>query len=147
MMDVMANNGTKIRRYMNRLGQDKVEAFIDKVLSLENLLDHSLLFEKRKKTKVSDDESYDEHDGQSEALRSFFRSKKRYEDLKSPKENASIDNDSDLETLKDTDLPSRDILGFLMEKAPLQDWESDIVGMLREEAYYFSPSTDDKNYE
>ena len=26
-----------------------------------------------------------------------------------------------------------------MAKAPLEDWESDIVGMLREEAYYFLP--------
>ena len=26
-----------------------------------------------------------------------------------------------------------------MEKAPLEDWESDIIGMLRERAYYFLP--------
>ena len=39
MMDVMANHGTKIRRYMERYGADTVETFIDKVLSLENLLD------------------------------------------------------------------------------------------------------------
>ncbi len=36
MMDVMANHGTKIRRYMERYGTDAVETFIDKVLSLEN---------------------------------------------------------------------------------------------------------------
>ena len=39
MMDVMANHGAKIRRYMDRYGQDAVESFIDKVLSLENLID------------------------------------------------------------------------------------------------------------
>ena len=44
MMDVMANHGTKIRRYMEKFGQDKVEAFIDSVLSLENLLDTNVLF-------------------------------------------------------------------------------------------------------
>jgi stage V sporulation protein R len=35
MMDVMANHGTKIRRYMEKYGQDTVEAFVDRVLSLE----------------------------------------------------------------------------------------------------------------
>jgi stage V sporulation protein R len=31
MMAVMANHGTKIRRYMERYGQNRVEEFIDKV--------------------------------------------------------------------------------------------------------------------
>ena len=39
MMDVMANHGSKIRRYMEKYGTTKVEKFIDMVLSLENLLD------------------------------------------------------------------------------------------------------------
>jgi stage V sporulation protein R len=140
MMDVMANNGTKIRRYMNRYGQDRVESFIDKVLSLENLLDHNLLFEKRKKVIKVEEEEYDEYEGQSEALKSFFRSKKRYENEKNPVISEIKSNEyTEIETLRDSSLPSRDILGFLMEKAPLEDWESDIVGMLREEAYYFLP--------
>ena len=42
MMDVMAI-GTKIRRYMDTHGIEKVEAFID-ASSVENLLDVNLLF-------------------------------------------------------------------------------------------------------
>jgi stage V sporulation protein R len=34
MMDVMANHGTKIRRYCETYGYDRVESFIDQVLSL-----------------------------------------------------------------------------------------------------------------
>ena len=45
MMDVMANHGSKIRRYMERYGTEKVELFIDKVLSIENLIDINNLFE------------------------------------------------------------------------------------------------------
>ena len=45
MIDTMANHGVKIRRYMEKYGQHEVEAFIDCVLSLENLLDVSNLFE------------------------------------------------------------------------------------------------------
>ena len=34
---------------------------------------------------------------------------------------------------------SRDIMKFLMEYAPVEEWEADIIGLLREEAYYFLP--------
>ena len=99
-------------------------------------MDHNLLFGKKIKNKEINEEDFDEFDGQSDALKSFMRSKNKY-DKKSeaPKEEVS----EEVETLKDTSLPTRDVLGFLMAKAPLEDWESDIVGMLREEAYYFLP--------
>jgi len=35
--------------------------------------------------------------------------------------------------------PQRDVLGFLMEHAPCEEWQSDIIACLREEAYYFLP--------
>jgi stage V sporulation protein R len=35
--------------------------------------------------------------------------------------------------------PDRDIMLFLLEHAPLRNWERDVLGMLREEAYYFAP--------
>ena len=31
------------------------------------------------------------------------------------------------------------IMGFLMEYAPIKEWQADIIGILREEAYYFLP--------
>jgi stage V sporulation protein R len=39
MMDVLANHGARIRRYMDRYGQERVENFIDVVHSLDNLID------------------------------------------------------------------------------------------------------------
>ena len=35
--------------------------------------------------------------------------------------------------------PQRDVLLFLLEHAPLEDWERDILAIVREEAYYFAP--------
>jgi stage V sporulation protein R len=35
--------------------------------------------------------------------------------------------------------PERDVLLFLLEHAPLRNWERDVLGMVREEAYYFAP--------
>src|SRR5690606_23138180 len=40
--------------------------------------------------------------------------------------------------------PERDVLQFLLEYAPLENWERDILSMLREEAYYFAPQAQTK---
>ena len=33
----------------------------------------------------------------------------------------------------------RDVLLFLLEHAPLKDWQRDILAIVRDEAYYFAP--------
>jgi len=144
MMDVMANHGTKIRRYMDRYGQDKVEAFIDKVLSLDNLLDVSVLYESldalkkrnalNKRDKVEEKEDSD--DGRSVALRSFMNSRLGQKPTKKKEEEDSGEFEAKIDH---SNLPTRDIMSFLLENAPIEDWESDIIGILREEAYYFLP--------
>src|SRR4029077_18602818 len=35
--------------------------------------------------------------------------------------------------------PERDVLLFLLENAPLEPWEQDVLEIVREEAYYFAP--------
>ena len=40
--------------------------------------------------------------------------------------------------------PERDVLGFLMQHAPLESWEADVLGIIREEAYYFLPQMQTK---
>lgn len=144
MMDVMANNGSKIRRYMEKYGQTKVELFIDKVLSIENLLDMNHLFEtseviqsRREKLRKYEQEKLTGGymvDDRSQALKSFMRAKKKIE-----KENKSEDDLTDLVAEKNVSKGERDILRFLIEYAPLEDWEADILACLREEAYYFLP--------
>ncbi len=139
MMDVMANHSTKIRRYMEKYGVDKVESFIDKVLSIENLIDVGLLFEsnhKRKKGIKSLDDEFIQKDERTQHLQSYLRTKKRIE---------SQDDIPPLIEPEDTGInrilenPQRDIMLFLMEHAPIPEWQADIIGILREEAYYFLP--------
>jgi len=43
------------------------------------------------------------------------------------------------ERIKEYQLPERDLLWFLVNYAPLEDWEIDILEMVREEQYYFLP--------
>jgi stage V sporulation protein R len=35
--------------------------------------------------------------------------------------------------------PERDVLGFLLHHAPLEDWQADLLDIIRTEAYYFAP--------
>jgi stage V sporulation protein R len=146
MMDVMANHGTKIRRYMERHGYDVVETFIDKVLSLENLLDINELFEtselkRRREEQVQQfkDESEDEGyliDDRSAALKSFMRTKTRSA-KKDDKDQPKPSNDD--AQAERPNQRSRDVLGYLIQHAPIEEWQADIIGILREEAYYFLP--------
>lgn len=140
MMDVMANHGTKIRRYMERYGQEAVEVFIDRVLSLENLLDMNVLFETAEmrrnssSKKVEVDEAEFQNDDRSQALKSFMRTKTRGE-KPVEKETKKFEDSPERPLTR----PTRDILGYLMEFAPVEEWQADIIACLRDEAYYFLP--------
>ncbi len=134
MMAVMANHGTKIRRYMNRYGQDKVEKFIDTVLSLDNLLDTNVLFEKDDANNRVEQIEFDENDKDiSPALRSFMRSRAKNRPVVE-----TLDDDKVDIPVKKASSP-RDVLKFLIQNAPIEDWQADVIGILREEAYYFLP--------
>ena len=144
MMDVMANHGTKIRRYIDRYGQDRVENFIDMVLSLENLLDVDELFKASEtdhlEKEIQDRRYTEEYKSSAEeevspALRTFIRSKnKSLKDQSEKKKTKSVVKHIDLKNL-----PTADIMKFFADHAPIEEWESDIISILREEAYYFLP--------
>jgi len=149
MMAVMANHGTKIRRYMERFGQSRVEEFIDRVLSIENLIDTNLLFETEElkhqrieREKLAREEIARALDDRSQALKSFMRTKERND--RELDKNSSDQSDVMDEQLKTSIAEAkisypRDIMHFLLNEAPLQEWEADILGILRDEAYYFLP--------
>src|SRR4030095_2150406 len=40
--------------------------------------------------------------------------------------------------------PQRDVLLFLIENAPLEEWQRDILAMIRDESYYFAPQAQTK---
>ena len=139
MMAVMANHGTKIRRYMERYGQNKVEEFIDRVNSIENLIDVGTLFvtsdsrrQSEERMTAAREEIANQEDDRSSALKSFMRAK----DRNSPGP-VLTEETADLRDKKV--ISPRDIMYYLLENAPLEEWEADILGILRDEAYYFLP--------
>lgn len=141
MMDEMANHGSRIRRYMDEVGVAEVEDFIDACLSIEDLIDVHSQFIKRREAKSRYDfsgnasKSQDTHSGRLPA--------KSYMDrFINPREaNSTADDETENETpqRKIPERPERDIMLFLLEHAPLNAWQSDVLAIIRDEAYYFAP--------
>jgi len=145
MLDQMANHAARINRYIDRFGYETVEEFIDACLSIEDLIDpylphggkpHSEKNEKRN-GESKDDESKPVHRFEAKPYMESFinppdvllnEAEEKFEKLKQLDENRSF-----------PESPQRDVLLFLLEYAPLKDWQHDILSIIRDEAYYFAP--------
>jgi stage V sporulation protein R len=141
MMDEMANHGTRIRRYIDRYGYETVEEFLDICLSLDNLIDiHSPGIRRRAEPRPRF--AKDEEDGQS-ALPVKLPSKFYMDDYINPREFLEAQRKKMQEEQEHQkhfpERPERDVLLFLLEHAPLEEWQSDVMALVREEAYYFAP--------
>lgn len=139
MIDEMANHGTTIRRYIERYGQERVEDFLNCALSLENLIYyHSLFLPQPHKTGHVLDEEEEE-----EPLPRRFKSKDYLDRFINPPEYLRLQKtrlDQERERRKRfPEEPQRDVLLFLIEEAPLENWQRSILSFVREEAYYFAP--------
>ncbi len=141
MIDQMANHGARVRRYIERHGFETVESFLDTVLSLENLVDPQGIFVDRARAEK-------ETNGERPPSVRKMPSKEYMDSFVNPAEfleeqRRKIDEEM-LRRKKFPDRPERDILWFLMEYGPLERWQRDILGMIREEGYYFSPQAQTK---
>jgi stage V sporulation protein R len=140
MLDSMANHGSLIKRYIDDVGHDEVEDFIDCVLSLENLIDFNLPFEPKKKNIPLDDIEM------RRQTISKLPSKKYMDSYVNPADFIESQNEK-LRHKQSTHFPVRpekDVLLFLLEYAPLPEWKKDILRVLRDEAYYFAPQMQTK---
>ena len=135
MMDAMANHATRIRRYVDRFGSETVENFIDTCLSLENLIDRYSVYSQVDKNKPQEPPA-----AQSGLLR---YTKEYMRDYINPpefvEEQRKRRQEQDAKKHKFPAEPERDILKFLMNYAQLEEWQQDILGIVRDEAYYFAP--------
>lgn len=140
MMDEMANHATRVRRHIDRQGLETVERFIDACLSIEHLIDPHSPFVMREPRREAQREAFEptrlpakdymdrfinppaelerqkaEHRAKEEARRRAFPAR-----------------------------PLRDVLLFLIRHAPLEDWQQDILSIVRDESYYFAPQAQTK---
>jgi stage V sporulation protein R len=141
MMDEMANHGTRIRRHVDRYGYEAVEQFLDVCLSIDNLIDlHAPGI--RRDPKLSAGAKDNGNGSRAPALHKL--PSKSYMDgyinppefLEAQKRKAEAKRDQEKSFPA---RPVRDVMLFLLEHAPLEDWQRDVLSIVREEAYYFAP--------
>ena len=140
----MANHATRVRRHIERLGIEKVESFIDSCLCLENLIDPMSPFIARKAAPERDKTKTEEKAPEIPRIRA-----KSYMDkfINPPdymdEQKRKMDRERD-RPKKNPVEPERDVLMFLLQNAPLEPWERDILEIVRDEAYYFAPQRQTK---
>ena len=139
MMDEMANHATRVRRYLEVHGQDTVENWLDVCLSVEDLIDPHSMFLNRG---PSDDAVAQPK--REEQLVTKFKSKEYLDRWINPKAKLDAEakkNREDAAKMRHAtpSRPTRDVLQYLLEHARLDDWQADMLSMIREEAYYYAP--------
>lgn len=137
MIDGMANHATRVRKHIERHGIEKIESFIDACLSLENLIDPMSPFIKRRAETPADEDRAEPPEIPKLRAKNYMDKyinppefvEKQKEKLRAEREKAK----------RFPEEPQRDVLLFLIEHAPLERWERDILEIVRDEAYYFAP--------
>lgn len=143
MIDEMANHATRIRRYIDWFGVDVVESFVDQCLSIDNLIDvdSPYIMRKRKEPEATDEST--EPMDRKRALGLLPTNREYMERYINPDAFVASQKkklaDEEKREKKFPSQPERDVMQFLMEHAPLDRWQADVMDMLREEAYYFAP--------
>ncbi|HEX4590555.1 MAG TPA: SpoVR family protein, partial [Gemmataceae bacterium] len=148
MMDDMANHWARVRRYVERFGEDEVEGFLDRCMSIDDLIDvHSAAIRRREAVNRYDFPPAGGEDDEVKLTR--FKSKAYMDDYINPREALKAEEEErkkeqEAATKAFPERPEKDVLLFLIEHAPLKPWQRDVLGIVRDEAYYFAPQAQTK---
>jgi hypothetical protein len=143
MMDVMANHGARMRSYVEKFGEDEVEAFMDRCMSIDDLIDiHSVAIRRREATSRYD--FTPESDKQDGVQATRFKSKDYMDEYVNPPGVLKAEEEERRKQQEQVarsfpEQPEKDLLLFLIENAPLKSWQRDVLSIVRDEAYYFTP--------
>jgi stage V sporulation protein R len=146
MIKVMHTHAERVEEYMEKYGIERVESFLDKALSLQYEIDQYAPFMKRSHKTIAEDELEKEPPripAKRDYMDRFLNPPKWLEEqrakLKEALERARQPRD-------ETELPKpdKDVLGFIMKHGRLENWQKDILAMIREESYYFVPQIQTK---
>ncbi|KAB2901739.1 MAG: SpoVR family protein, partial [Kofleriaceae bacterium] len=131
MIDGMANHAALVRRHMARHGQDVVEDFIDTCLTLENLIDPMSPYITRQPAKSGEEDDDEDEDGVPR-----LRAKQYMDKFINPPEYLEAQRKKKEEEKKKLrrrfpEEPQRDVLSFLIQNAPIDSWQRDILEIVR----------------
>src|SRR5204862_3758849 len=141
MMDEMANHGMRLRRYAEKHGEDEVETYVDKCMSIDDLIDiHSTAIRRREEVSRYDFKPKEEE----ESKPTRFKSKAYMDDYINPPEALKAEEEEQKKQREKAaknfpERPEKDVLLFLIDHAPIKPWQRDVLSIIRAEAYYFAP--------
>jgi stage V sporulation protein R len=156
MLKVMEQHALRIEQYMDKYGVERVESFIDKALSIQYNIDPHAPFIKRrwepkpqrsKRTPEEENEEQELQDvGKLPVKRDYMERfinppawvEERRRRLQEERERRKLRDVTELEE------PQKDLMKFLMRFGRLEDWQKDVLAMIREESYYFVPQIQTK---
>ncbi len=133
MVESMSQTAERINDYEEAHGREKVEQFISAVLSIQEHIDPYLLEQAHKRN---------DHDKTEKKKKS--PSRENYEDLIGSNESVEAESNSDKDK-NNSPLEEKDIMLYIQEHSTvLENWQRDIMTMLREEMLYFWPQLETK---
>ncbi|HEV2239349.1 MAG TPA: SpoVR family protein [Ktedonobacterales bacterium] len=135
MIDKVSVNADRIRKYEYEHGRLEVERFLDAVLAIEEHIDPNVHIKRRQP-----EDRHSKKDGPRESP---------YDDLLKldarPAAGEAEEEPPPAPPRRVPQEPEKDLLLFLAEHAPaLQDWQRDILLIVREEMLYFVPQMQTK---
>ncbi|OAS84063.1 SpoVR family protein [Metabacillus litoralis] len=134
MVESMAATAERIKNYEIEYGRHEVETFLDAVLSIQEHIDPSLVRPKLAWT-------IDDIDIEEEEMKTITP----YDDLWKLDQKQDLNRSIKKKKRKLPPSPEKDILLFIEEYSrELEDWQRDILTMMREEMLYFWPQLETK---
>ncbi|GAC1453983.1 MAG: hypothetical protein PVSMB4_14660 [Ktedonobacterales bacterium] len=137
MIDKVSVNADRIRKYEYDHGRTEVERFLDAVLAIEEHIDTNFQI-KRETAEQQAARLHGQHVGSPDSPYDDLWDLERHKGGQRPQQSAAPVRRFPLE-------PEKDVLLFLAEHAPhLEDWQRDILLIVREEMQYFVPQMQTK---
>ncbi|WP_299092714.1 SpoVR family protein [uncultured Metabacillus sp.] len=134
MVESMAATAERIKQYEIEYGRREVETFLDAVLSIQEHIDPSLVRPKLAWT-IDDIEFEEEEEKTITPYDDLWKLDQKQDPKPAPKKKKR----------KFPPAPEKDILLFIEEYSrELEDWQRDILTMMREEMLYFWPQLETK---
>ncbi|HGA0508220.1 stage V sporulation protein SpoVR [Bacillus pacificus] len=135
MVESMSATAERVKAYEHKYGKEEVETFLDAVLAIQEHIDPSLM---RPKLAWSIDDLEEEEVEKKKAS--------QYDDLWNlDNRNKKRERSNVRKKKKIPPQPEKDLLLFIEEYSrELEDWQRDILTMMREEMLYFWPQLETK---
>jgi stage V sporulation protein R len=141
MLDEMANHASRVQRLIHRHGYEGIEDFIDVCLSLDNLIDYHAPYIKRPEARTQ--MSLTEAEAAPLPVEGLKVDRDYMRHYINPPEYLAQQRQRQVEEKERTrhfpENPQKDVLLFLLNYAPLENWQHTILEIIRDEAYYYAP--------